>query len=69
MPLLTKMRTIFFISTLLAVFGTGCGGCADDDKSTTAAPGPKPQQQSVSLKHRALGHALLRDAGADDAAQ
>ncbi len=69
------MRTILFISVLLTVFGTGCGGCADEDKNNsggsglTNSPAPGSKSPAGIRKQSLVGRvdlSTLDDAGATE---
>ena len=64
------MRTLLLIAATLGVFGTGCGGCVDDDhkrpSGTSTPPNfstPRKYQVVAVSPDASLGTAVAADAG------
>jgi hypothetical protein len=49
------MRTAFLLVATLGLFGTGCGGCADDKN----APPPPPSTPALNASPRKISHVRI----------
>ena len=50
-----RMRTVFLLAATLGLFGTGCGGCADDKN----APPPPSSTPALNASPRKISHVRI----------